>query len=355
MVVVEAGHRRESKPRSRLRPVPTSSTSSTSVDGANADLDQLRRTAGSSPATATGCSARASRPRTPCRRRWCGPGRASTASRAARRCGRGSTASPPTCASTCCGARSAGPGRWTSGRRRRPTRCCRAGLPESTLGPAGRPTPGCCPTTATRPSWPRRGETDPPRLRRRAAAPAARAAGGADPARGAALAGHRGGRAARHERRVGQQRAAAGPGRRSATLDLDATAPTPVDAEQQALLARYVDAFERYDITSLVALLHEDATFIDAALSTSGCEGPVEIGRVVPRARASGARAPGWSPPSANGCAGVRQLQARGPAAAASRSPSRSSRSQTAGSSGSTTSSTPSCSPPSACPPASSG
>jgi len=27
------------------------------------------------------------------------------------------------------------------------------------------------------------------------------------------------------------------------------------------LLARYVDAFERYDITSLVALLHEDATF----------------------------------------------------------------------------------------------
>ena len=33
----------------------------------------------------------------------------------------------------------------------------------------------------------------------------------------------------------------------------------PVDADQQALLARYVDAFERYDISSLVALLHEDA------------------------------------------------------------------------------------------------
>ncbi len=27
------------------------------------------------------------------------------------------------------------------------------------------------------------------------------------------------------------------------------------------MLARYVDAFERYDITSLVALLHEDAKF----------------------------------------------------------------------------------------------
>ncbi len=33
-----------------------------------------------------------------------------------------------------------------------------------------------------------------------------------------------------------------------------------MDSEQQALLARYVDAFERYDMDSLVALLHEDAT-----------------------------------------------------------------------------------------------
>jgi RNA polymerase sigma-70 factor (ECF subfamily) len=39
----------------------------------------------------------------------------------------------------------------------------------------------------------------------------------------------------------------------------DAPTETAVDAEQQALLARYVDAFERYDIASLVALLHEDA------------------------------------------------------------------------------------------------
>ena len=34
-----------------------------------------------------------------------------------------------------------------------------------------------------------------------------------------------------------------------------------IDAEQQALLARYVDCFERYDISSLVTLLQEDATF----------------------------------------------------------------------------------------------
>ena len=35
----------------------------------------------------------------------------------------------------------------------------------------------------------------------------------------------------------------------------------PSDHEQRALLARYVDAFERYDMDSLTALLHEDATW----------------------------------------------------------------------------------------------
>jgi RNA polymerase sigma-70 factor (ECF subfamily) len=34
----------------------------------------------------------------------------------------------------------------------------------------------------------------------------------------------------------------------------------PLDDVQRALLERYVDAFERYDIQGLVALLHEDAT-----------------------------------------------------------------------------------------------
>src|SRR6185436_7091405 len=35
----------------------------------------------------------------------------------------------------------------------------------------------------------------------------------------------------------------------------------PIDEDQQALLARYVDAFERYDMDALTALLHEDATW----------------------------------------------------------------------------------------------
>jgi RNA polymerase sigma-70 factor (ECF subfamily) len=36
--------------------------------------------------------------------------------------------------------------------------------------------------------------------------------------------------------------------------------PEPIDEAQQELLARYVDAFERFDIESLIALLHEDVT-----------------------------------------------------------------------------------------------
>jgi RNA polymerase sigma-70 factor (ECF subfamily) len=35
--------------------------------------------------------------------------------------------------------------------------------------------------------------------------------------------------------------------------------PEPMDDSQRALLARYVDAFERYDLESLTTLLHEDA------------------------------------------------------------------------------------------------
>jgi RNA polymerase sigma-70 factor (ECF subfamily) len=45
-------------------------------------------------------------------------------------------------------------------------------------------------------------------------------------------------------------------------MDLDTDAgPTTVGDDQQELLRRYVDAFERYDVTELVSLLHDDATF----------------------------------------------------------------------------------------------
>jgi RNA polymerase sigma-70 factor (ECF subfamily) len=39
----------------------------------------------------------------------------------------------------------------------------------------------------------------------------------------------------------------------------DTDRPDPMDEAQQALLARYIEAFERYDIERLTALLHEDA------------------------------------------------------------------------------------------------
>ncbi len=44
--------------------------------------------------------------------------------------------------------------------------------------------------------------------------------------------------------------------------DLDPGEPAqPLDDAQRALLARYVDAFERYDLESLTSLLHEDASW----------------------------------------------------------------------------------------------
>jgi RNA polymerase sigma-70 factor, ECF subfamily len=46
-----------------------------------------------------------------------------------------------------------------------------------------------------------------------------------------------------------------------ADLDADTSGPAEVDGDEQELLSRYVDAFERYDMTSLVSLLREDAEF----------------------------------------------------------------------------------------------
>ncbi|BCK70788.1 DNA-directed RNA polymerase sigma-70 factor [Streptomyces libani subsp. rufus] len=46
----------------------------------------------------------------------------------------------------------------------------------------------------------------------------------------------------------------------AASGDHAADAPPPLDDAQQALLRRYVDAFERYDMDALTAVLHEDST-----------------------------------------------------------------------------------------------
>jgi RNA polymerase sigma-70 factor (ECF subfamily) len=63
-----------------------------------------------------------------------------------------------------------------------------------------------------------------------------------------------------------------------ATRDVAEADVRSVDADQQALLARYVDAFERYDITSLVSLLREDA-IMSMPPYNFWLQGPVEMGR----------------------------------------------------------------------------
>ena len=48
-----------------------------------------------------------------------------------------------------------------------------------------------------------------------------------------------------------------------ADRNVDALSPSePTDVAQQELLARYVDAFERFDVNAMVSLLHEDATMM---------------------------------------------------------------------------------------------
>jgi RNA polymerase sigma-70 factor (ECF subfamily) len=62
-----------------------------------------------------------------------------------------------------------------------------------------------------------------------------------------------------------------------ASIDLG-RAPEIVDPSQQDLLARYVEAFERYDIEKLVTLLHEDA-ISSMPPYAMWLEGPADIGQ----------------------------------------------------------------------------
>jgi RNA polymerase sigma-70 factor (ECF subfamily) len=84
-------------------------------------------------------------------------------------------------------------------------------------------------------------------------------------------------------------------------LDLDATDAAPVDAAQQELLARYVDAFERYDITSLVTLLHDDVAFSMPPFPL-WLRGPVEVSRWL-LGQGAGCRGSRLVATAANGCA----------------------------------------------------
>jgi RNA polymerase sigma-70 factor (ECF subfamily) len=96
-----------------------------------------------------------------------------------------------------------------------------------------------------------------------------------------------------------------------AASDLTATTPSHVGAEKQALLARYVDAFERYDISSLVSLLREDATFSMPPYSL-WLQGPYEIGGWY-LGQGFGCRGSRLVATSANGCAAFGAYRPSGP------------------------------------------
>jgi RNA polymerase sigma-70 factor, ECF subfamily len=63
-----------------------------------------------------------------------------------------------------------------------------------------------------------------------------------------------------------------------AGTDLDEGRAQVVDADQKALLARYMDAFERYDVARLVTLLHDDA-ILSMPPYALWLRGPLEISR----------------------------------------------------------------------------
>jgi RNA polymerase sigma-70 factor (ECF subfamily) len=78
---------------------------------------------------------------------------------------------------------------------------------------------------------------------------------------------------------------------RATLASRDLGEPATMDREQRALIARYVSAFERYDIPALVSLLHEDAV-MSMPPYDFWLEGPAEMGA--------------WFLGSGSGCQGSR-------------------------------------------------
>jgi RNA polymerase sigma-70 factor, ECF subfamily len=77
--------------------------------------------------------------------------------------------------------------------------------------------------------------------------------------------------------------------------------PEALDPPDAALLKRYVDAFERYDIEALVALLHDDAVQSMPPFAM-WLQGAANIGAWMVQPGPSGCRGSRLLPTSANGC-----------------------------------------------------
>lgn len=97
-----------------------------------------------------------------------------------------------------------------------------------------------------------------------------------------------------------------------AASDIDVDAPSePVGEADEALLARYVDAFERYDLDLLTALLAEDATMSMPPFAL-WLQGPADIRWWLegPGSECAGSR---LVPTAANGTAAFGQYRPNGP------------------------------------------
>ena len=103
--------------------------------------------------------------------------------------------------------------------------------------------------------------------------------------------------------------------RARATLATDNLSSTdafePMDESQRELLDRYVDAFERYDMTSLVSLLHEDAT-LSMPPYNMWLRGRADFQRWL-LGPGSGCRGSRLVPVKANGSAAFAQYRSSGP------------------------------------------
>jgi RNA polymerase sigma-70 factor (ECF subfamily) len=83
--------------------------------------------------------------------------------------------------------------------------------------------------------------------------------------------------------------------------DIDDLDPTGVDPEQQAILEQYVDAFERYDVSALVALLREDVQF-SMPPHNMWLEGPDQVAKWL-NGHGVGCKGSRLVATAANGCA----------------------------------------------------
>jgi RNA polymerase sigma-70 factor (ECF subfamily) len=93
--------------------------------------------------------------------------------------------------------------------------------------------------------------------------------------------------------------------------DVDTGGPAAVESDQQELLSRYVDAFERYDIAALVSLIHEDATF-SMPPYPMWLQGPDEIAAWL-LGTGSGCRGSRLVVTAANGCPAFGSYRPAGP------------------------------------------